>query len=190
MIPFSRTVLLSLMITMLFGCIKSGSEEPYIEYSVGDTGPAGGAIIYDKGEYSDGWQYLEVAPMDASFSAVWGGFGREVSGTEEGIGAGYDNTQLILASMNEFGVSNTAAQMCEVLHINGFEDWFIPSKDELDLIYDYFVNNEKVGAHREWYWSSTQYNDGSVWSQNFADGSQENYSSKMNRNVVRVLRKL
>ncbi len=28
------------------------------EYIVGGTGPAGGIIFYDKGEYSDGWRYL------------------------------------------------------------------------------------------------------------------------------------
>lgn len=33
-------------------------------YWVGKTGPAGGYIFYDKGEYSDGWRYLEAAPAD------------------------------------------------------------------------------------------------------------------------------
>ena len=34
------------------------------DYAIGDEGPAGGIIFYDKGEYSDGWRYLEAAPAD------------------------------------------------------------------------------------------------------------------------------
>jgi hypothetical protein len=33
-------------------------------------GPAGGAVFYDKGGYSDGWRYLEAAPDDAG-SGDW-----------------------------------------------------------------------------------------------------------------------
>ena len=33
-------------------------------FSVGDVGPAGGYVIYDKGSYSDGWRYLEVSPTN------------------------------------------------------------------------------------------------------------------------------
>ena len=35
-----------------------------VDYKIGDEGPAGGVIFYDKGEYSDGWRYLEAAPAD------------------------------------------------------------------------------------------------------------------------------
>jgi hypothetical protein len=40
-------------------------------YRVGDTGPAGGIIFYDKGDNSDGWQYLEAAPPGFEFEANW-----------------------------------------------------------------------------------------------------------------------
>ena len=38
---------------------------------VGDTGPAGGIIFYDKRGVSDGWRYLEAAPSDQSAKATW-----------------------------------------------------------------------------------------------------------------------
>ena len=42
----------------------SGSGPVVSEYKVGDVGPAGGYIFFDKGSYSDGWRYLEAAPAD------------------------------------------------------------------------------------------------------------------------------
>jgi hypothetical protein len=34
-------------------------------YKIGDTGPAGGFVFYDKGNNSGGWRYLEAAPEDS-----------------------------------------------------------------------------------------------------------------------------
>jgi hypothetical protein len=42
------------------------------EYKVGDIGPAGGWIFYDTGQVTDGWCYLETAPVEAEFTAEWG----------------------------------------------------------------------------------------------------------------------
>jgi hypothetical protein len=36
-------------------------------YSLRDIGPAGGYIFYDKGSYSDGWRYLEAAPVSTEW---------------------------------------------------------------------------------------------------------------------------
>jgi hypothetical protein len=41
------------------------------ETMLGKRGPAGGIIFYDKGKYTDGWQYLECAPASAEFRAAW-----------------------------------------------------------------------------------------------------------------------
>ncbi|MDR2796405.1 MAG: hypothetical protein LBB47_06825 [Spirochaetaceae bacterium] len=41
-------------------------------YRVWDTGPAGGIIFYAKSNRVDGWQYLEAAPTETEFRAVWG----------------------------------------------------------------------------------------------------------------------
>jgi hypothetical protein len=47
--------------------IKAGP----LGYIVGDPGPAGGLVFYDKGFYSDGWRYLEAAPASAEFQDNW-----------------------------------------------------------------------------------------------------------------------
>jgi len=37
-------------------------------YSLRDIGPAGGYIFYDKGSYSNGWRYLEAAPVSTEWT--------------------------------------------------------------------------------------------------------------------------
>ena len=52
-------------------------------YKVGDTGPAGGIVFYDKGNNSGGWRYLEAAPEDSE-KGNWGS--NSVDGTKADIG--------------------------------------------------------------------------------------------------------
>ena len=51
---------LLVLCALLIICVSAFADD----YKVGDEGPAGGIIFYDKGEYSDGWRYLEAAPAD------------------------------------------------------------------------------------------------------------------------------
>jgi len=95
-------------------------------------GPAGGFVFYDKGNYSDGWRYLEASPKDA------GTVGRnyligECTGGSSSIGKGKQNTDLIIAmhiTENDDGVGR-AVQLCSEFNYGGYNDWFLPSKDEL-----------------------------------------------------------
>jgi hypothetical protein len=51
--------------------------------------------------------------------------------------------------------------------------WRLPSKDELNTLYQ---NKDKIGGFASLlYWSLTDYNQGSAWSQSFHSGSQGNY---------------
>jgi hypothetical protein len=65
---------------------------------VGDTGPAGGIIFYDKGRASEGWRYLEAAPSDQSTGIQWyNGSYITTGATATGIGSGKANTATILS---------------------------------------------------------------------------------------------
>ncbi len=51
-----------------------------------------------------------------------------------------------------------------------FTDWRLPTKYELNLMYD---KKADIGAFADnWYWSSTEANSTEAWTQDFADGSQ------------------
>ena len=185
-------LLASVVVFALFGCTKSsvrpadGKTTPGKTYSIGDSGPADGFIFYDKKEYTNGWRYLEAAPANTEFSAEWGSY-KHVAGTDIVVGSGKRNTELILAVLEENG---KAAQLCANLNINGHKDWFLPSMDELDLLY----KNLKLKGHGDfkddWYWSSSASDYGSIaaWAQKFSDGSRNDYNHKGSIYLVRAVR--
>ena len=79
-----------------------------------------------------------------------------------------------------------AKSACDELELNGYNDWYLPSKIELNLIY---LNLVKIGAggFANYYWSSTEDNERDSWMQTFQYGKQDNYS-KGNRYSVRAVR--
>ena len=48
---------------------------------------AGGLVFFDKGEASDGWQYMEAAPAETEMLAKWGTTGLMVETSIE-LGSG------------------------------------------------------------------------------------------------------
>ena len=143
------------------------------EYKIGDTGPAGGKIFYDKGSVTNGWRYLEAAPADEG-TAQWGAYGSDVSGTSTAIGSGKANTQAIITRLQQLGETGRAAQLCNNKTLNGYSDWFLPSKDELNEMYK---QRTAIGGFQDsWYWSSSQFNYSYAWYQNFLNGSQSYYA--------------
>ncbi|MBK8485868.1 MAG: hypothetical protein IPL31_16330 [Saprospiraceae bacterium] len=84
--------------------------------------------------------YNNVEPLygDQGF-APWGCFGVNIAGADSsGIGYGRENNRDILLDCNNPGI---AAFMCDTLKLNGFDDWFLPSVDELWLLFDLHINN-------------------------------------------------
>jgi len=138
-------------------------------YKIGDTGQAGGIVFYDKGNFSNGWRYLEAAPAETEFTAKWGDQGTDVDGTSTAIGSGKRNTELIIGRA---GISS-AAGICSRLNFDGFTDWFLPSKDELDMMYKNLKLMGWGGFNNNVYWSSSQYSAGGAWLQEFMNGRQK-----------------
>ncbi len=130
----------------------------------------GGIVFYDKGRYTDGWRYLEAAPSDQG-RYEWGGDETAIGGTGTGIGRGKANTEKIVAKLEDNGGDDYAAKICADLELGGYDDWFLPSKDELNELYKH---KEAVGGFSSvFYWSSSE--DGSMyaWGRSFGSGSQD-----------------
>jgi hypothetical protein len=156
-------------------------------FPIGGNGPAGGIVFYDKGRYSDGWRYLEAAPARVEFRAAWGADGNNVSGTMTDVGSGNRNTQIIVVRLRSLGESNRAAQICAAMDINGYKDWFLPSRDELRLMYTNLKQKGLGEFSNNWYWSSSDYNIYYAGIQDFSNGVLRS-GEKNETNSVRAVR--
>jgi hypothetical protein len=103
------------------------------------------------------------------------------------VGSGKRNTELIVERLTQWGESGRAAQLCASLNFNGYKDWFIPSKDELDLMYKNLKRKGLGSLNGSYYWSSSQVNTVNSWNQSFRGGSQRKYF-KNDTDAVRAVR--
>jgi len=68
------------------------------------------------------------------------------------------------------------------LELGGYDDWFLPSKDELNQMYQ--QRGVIGGFASNYYWSSSESNSYSAWYQYFYNGYQYvNYKDINNRRV-------
>jgi hypothetical protein len=73
---------------------------------------------------------------------------------------------------------------CQLLIIDGKDDWRLPTKEELNDIYN--SENDFVGS---FYWSSTEYDGYYAWGQDLSTGFQGN-GTKNYSSYVRAVRSL
>jgi hypothetical protein len=114
---------------------------------------------------------LIAAPADQSTGIRWHNGSFSGINTETTIGSGKSNTTKIIQKQ---GGGNYAAKLCDDLTLNGYSDWFLPSKDELNILYQ---NGLEIGGfdYTGVYWSSSEYGNYSSWYQYFYSGYQINY---------------
>ncbi len=126
---------------------------------------AGGIVFYIDGTALHG---LVCTPTDQASSINWGCTGTLISGTGTAIGTGALNTAGIVAGCGEPGF---AAKICDDLVLNGYNDWYLPSLNELTLIY---TNLYQVGLGGSFqnnrYWSSSESDANFAWYERFYGG--------------------
>ena len=209
-------LLMALAVISLFvGCKK----DPKVEvktYEIGGNGPAGGYIFYDVDADNDsgnadglkssecGWRYLEAAPSDASDSEsssfAWGPDGKNY-GTKTAVGEGKKNTEILLSQPKPTYTGTEAyapeyydaAKACADYGDNtDYDDWFLPSIDELSLMYKVLKADKKVGDFKEdSYWSSSEKSTGDDrGSVAFNDGEVSYWGGAGNFFYVRPIRQV
>ena len=141
----------------------------YHEYNTGDTGPAGGYIFYDCDEDNEsgnadglkseecGWRYLESAPSALELlMSTWGSDGEY--DTASGIGEGKNNSLKLLEAAEKDTSLNfpIVRDSCNYV-LNGFNDWFLPSIDEVKAIRNALAETYKnqLFGKQKVCWSST-----------------------------------
>jgi hypothetical protein len=158
------------------------------ECRVGDIGPGGGIVFYDAGVSQSWGRYMEVAPsacegvglafrpprQKATIYPFQSGQPapkvRRVLAKD--IGMGLENTDLIVQRFKRRVMY--AARFAEESTCNGQTDWFLPAKNELDMVFNVVRARDvpKGDFDRGYYWTSTDYNNATAWTQYFTDGQQ------------------
>ena len=133
-------------------------------YSVGNIGPGGGKVFYVATTpfacgptLTSNCTYLEAAPQNSDpakwcsevntqsrFALIPGVFRSD-------IGTGYSNTMLMVNG----GCTSGQAVTARASTTGGMTDWYLPSEDELTVLYTTLLSTTNVSD----YWSSTQVTD-------------------------------
>ena len=85
------------------------------------------------------------------------------------IGTGKSNTALIIKNNGEKR-KNYAAGVATLYDGGGYNDWVLPSFEELNKLY---TNKTFLGMSEGWYWSSTESDNYSIWFLDFKFGFKE-----------------
>jgi len=142
--------------------------------AVGDS-YGGGIIFYLDGTGEHG---LIAATADQSSGLQWTTSTYQnvtVPGGATSLTDGLANSNAIVAQAGA-GITY-AAGLCRAYSATGdggLNDWYLPSKDELNNLY---LNKDAIGGFDSgYYWSSSEYFDYSAWRQYFPTGTQYNAS--------------
>ena len=183
--------------------LNSGQETP-IEIYNSDNSLLGElyGLFYQGGlisylDTNNGIGFVVETKNDSSEKYSWGCEGTFISkASETAIFTGINNTLEIINS--ECSSSNdliTAVKYCYNLSLNGYDDWYLPSKDELDMVFNNVHLNLYGNFENSWYWSSSdgESNGDAAWVQSFkndGNGFQATYDIgiKHFKNEVRAIR--
>lgn len=168
----------STMISKIHGysvrCVK---DEQASEIQIGQNFQ-GGIIFYIN---NTGQHGLIAAPTDQSTSINWYNGTYIVTGASgTAVGTGLSNTTSIISAL---GSGSYAASLCNQLVLNEYDDWFLPSKEELNLMFQIY---SQLGLDEfADYWSSTEsggssYGSGAWYrSKSFNGYGNEYYSARV-----------
>ncbi|HET8540370.1 MAG TPA: hypothetical protein VFL83_10910 [Anaeromyxobacter sp.] len=138
---------------------------------------AGGIVFYLDGAGHG----LVVATTDTG-NTPWGCRGTSIP-TAAAVGRGAANTAAIIAACPD---PNTAARVTDDLVLNGYDDWFLPSADELALVFTNLGAQGLGGLSSSWYyWSSTEQDADRVRVQTFG---YQSYNLKSYGTLFRAVR--
>jgi hypothetical protein len=153
-------------------------------HSIGDI-YQGGAIFYIDASGEHG--LIAAVQSMPAYTSWYNGTYILIGTTSTAVGSGQANTTAIV---NAQGPGNYAASICDNLVLNGYSDWYLPSKDELNLLYQH--RGSTLIVQLEGYWSSSEVDKNNAWAQTFDNTtivkSQDKNGVSLGAKYVRPIR--
>jgi hypothetical protein len=155
----------------------------------------GGGVIFHLWKDKLGVEHGLVASIsDQSISQVWS----NISDIEMGeiANSSWNGLGNSIATINQNNQINSAAKLCLDLVEGGFDDWYLPSIDELSLLWHcrfnvnktlYTIVHSKQLSSLEGYWSSSENGTTNAWFFAFNTGRPSN-GTKTDKFFVRAVR--
>jgi hypothetical protein len=143
----------------------NGSSWRYFDFNGHYVGEryGGGIVFYID---STGEHGMIVAPDDQK-SSQWGTFEKELGAHGKSIGTGKSNTEIIEKAYSKPDIAGT---ICSSLELNGYTDWYLPSVEELNIIYLSIKSKGLGNFANDAYWSSSETDFNNAWILNFGNG--------------------
>ena len=142
-------------------------------FSGGGSSPIGDELQggYYMGQL--GGYYLICAPIAGQYDGTlqWKTINTTTANTDSTTDGHANTAAMVVAGI----AAHPAGKFCVDLTIDGYSDWYLPSKDELNLLYTNHAALEAAGAGSfidNYYWSSSEDTPTNAWFQHFYNGGQ------------------
>jgi len=156
-----------------------GNQITFTLFYIGQS-YGGGIIFYIDNTNQHG---LISAPTDQTGSLYWCLYTTDLNGADGTIlGTGYQNTIDIKSGCP----NGQAAYVCYNSTLGGYNDWYLPSKDELLLLYQ--KKSIVGGFSTASYWSSSEFDANSAWEVYFFNGNPSTLNKGVSSVYVRPIR--
>ncbi len=99
---------------------------------------------------------ISLTNLPSSTSYISWGCSNVAINTETALGFGKYNTELILSLCP----TAPSASFCNSYSVDGYDDWYLPSKDEL---YKAYLARNTLGGLNYYHWSSSSFNNQEAW---------------------------
>lgn len=162
-----------------YGLSGSVNKSTYITGRVEYLG-SGNAIFVDKNHdlsyYVNGSDYVNSSDYDTSpgtFGYEWGGYDVITNIKATAVGSGLSNTNSLIEMNLQPDTSGWYVIWDKIKEFrqSHSDKWFLPSQDELNLIYEARSNLSNLSTLTQpYYWSSSEYSSNGVREQNFSNG--------------------
>ena len=186
-IYFIPALLVLSALIVFTGCKKKDTTDAGSAFTIGQS-YQGGVVAYvlksgDPGYDQSVAHGLIAATNDVGTSTQWYNGNYVATSTSTALGTGNANTNAIVSTQ---AAGNYAAKICADYSINGYSDWYLPSKDELLKLY---LNRVAIGGFSSvQYWSSTQSDGRYAIEVDFSSGTNTGNSKDGNSYKSRAIR--